>query len=129
MKKIAGTLRLSLAQYRELAAFAQLSSDLDKGTKAQLDRGQRMVELLKQPQYQPMTNEDQVSVLWAATNGYLDGVAVPAIRKFEVEFLQFLKSKYSNVVTGLRDRKELTEEIVSGLRKAADEFKGLFSAK
>ena len=129
MKKIAGTLRLSLAQYRELAAFAQLSSDLDKATKAQLDRGQRMVELLKQPQYQPMSAEDQVAVIWVATNGYLDGIPVPAIRQYEVEFLQFLKSKYSNVVTGLRDRKELTEEIVSGLKKAADEFKGLFSAK
>jgi F-type H+/Na+-transporting ATPase subunit alpha len=129
MKKIAGTLRLSLAQYRELAAFAQLSSDLDKATKAQLDRGQRMVELLKQPQYQPMTMEDQVAVIWAATNGYLDGIPVSAIRKYEVEFLQFLKSKYATVVTGLRDRKELTEEIVTGLKKAADEFKGLFSAK
>jgi F-type H+/Na+-transporting ATPase subunit alpha len=129
MKKIAGTLRLTLAQYRELAAFAQLSSDLDKSTKAQLDRGQRMVELLKQPQYQPMPAEDQVSVIWAATNGYLDDVPVSAIRKYETEFLQFLKSKYSNVVTGLRDRKELTEEITGGLKKAADEFKGLFSAK
>ncbi|HVM59781.1 MAG TPA: F0F1 ATP synthase subunit alpha [Verrucomicrobiae bacterium] len=129
MKKIAGTLRLSLAQYRELAAFAQLSSDLDKTTKAQLDRGQRMVELLKQPQYQPMTTEDQVAAIWAATNGYLDAVPVSAIRKYEIEFLQFLKSKYSNVVAGLRDRKELTEEITAGLKKAADEFKGLFSAK
>ncbi|MGD0060452.1 MAG: F0F1 ATP synthase subunit alpha [Verrucomicrobiia bacterium] len=129
MKKIAGTLRLSLAQYRELAAFAQLSSDLDKATKAQLDRGQRMVELLKQPQYQPMTAEDQVAVIWAATNGFLDGVPVSAIHKYEVEFLQFLKSKYATVVSGLRDRKELTEEIVAGLKKAADEFKGLFSAK
>ncbi len=129
MKKIAGTLRLSLAQYRELAAFAQLSSDLDKGTKAQLDRGQRMVELLKQPQYQPMSMEDQVAVIWVATNGYLDGVAVPAIRQYENEFLLFLKSKYATVVSGLRDRKELTEEIVAGLKKAAEEFKGLFSAK
>jgi F-type H+-transporting ATPase subunit alpha len=129
MKKIAGTLRLSLAQYRELAAFAQLSSDLDKGTKAQLDRGQRMVELLKQPQYQPMSMEDQVAVIWVATNGYLDSVAVSAIRQYETEFLQFLKSKYTNVVTGLRDGKELTEEIVSGLKKAAEEFKGLFSVK
>jgi F-type H+-transporting ATPase subunit alpha len=129
MKKIAGTLRLSLAQYRELAAFAQLSSDLDKTTKAQLDRGQRMVELLKQPQYQPMPTEDQVAVIWAATNGFLDEVPVSAIRKYEAEFLQFLKSKYSSVVTGLRDRKELTDEITSGLKKAAEEFKGLFSAK
>ncbi len=129
MKKIAGTLRLSLAQYRELAAFAQLSSDLDKNTKAQLDRGQRMVELLKQPQYRPMTNEDQVSILWAATNGYLDGVPVPAIRKFEAEFLQFLKSKYALTVEQLRTKKELTDEVVAGLKKAADEFKGIFSGK
>jgi F-type H+/Na+-transporting ATPase subunit alpha len=129
MKKIAGTLRLSLAQYRELAAFAQLSSDLDKGTKAQLDRGQRMVELLKQPQYQPMSVEDQVAVIWAATNGYLDAVPVTAIRQYEIEFLQFLKSKYVTVVSGLRDRKELTDEIVAGLKKAAEEFKGLFSVK
>ncbi|MEI8314186.1 MAG: F0F1 ATP synthase subunit alpha [Verrucomicrobiota bacterium] len=129
MKKIAGTLRLSLAQYRELAAFAQLSSDLDKNTKAQLDRGQRMVELLKQPQYRPMTNEDQVSILWAATNGYLDGVEVSAIRKFEVEFLQFLTSKYSSTVELLRTKKELTDEVVAGLKKAADEFKGIFSGK
>jgi len=129
MKKIAGTLRLSLAQYRELAAFSQLSSDLDKGTKAQLDRGQRMVELLKQPQYQPMTNEDQVSVLWAATNGYLDGVAVSAIRQFEIEFLQFLKSKYAATIEQLRAKKELTEEVVAGLKKAADEFKSIFSGK
>ncbi len=129
MKKIAGTLRLSLAQYRELAAFAQLSSDLDKGTKSQLDRGQRMVELLKQPQYQPMSVEDQVAVIWVATNGYLDAVPVASIRSYEIEFLQFLKSKYPTVVSGLRDRKELTDEIVTGLKKAAEEFKGLFSAK
>ena len=129
MRQVAGSMKLELAQYRELAAFAQLSSDLDKGTKAQLDRGQRMVELLKQPQYQPMTMEDQVAVIWVATNGYLDGVAVSAIRQYETEFLQFLKSKYTNVVTGLRDRKELTEEIVTGLKKAAEEFKGLFSVK
>jgi len=129
MKKIAGTLRLSLAQYRELAAFAQLSSDLDKATKAQLDRGQRMVELLKQPQYQPMPNEDQVAVIWAATNGYLDSVPVSAIRQYETEFLQFLKSKYAMAVSGLREKKELTDDIVSDLKKAAEEFKGLFSAK
>jgi F-type H+-transporting ATPase subunit alpha len=129
MKKIAGTLRLSLAQYRELAAFAQLSSDLDKATKAQLDRGQRMVELLKQPQYQPMTTEDQVAVIWAATAGYLDGIAMPAIRRYETEFLQYLKSKYAATVERLRTKKELTDEVVAGLKKAADEFKGIFSGK
>ncbi len=127
MKKIAGTLRLSLAQYRELAAFAQLSSDLDKGTKAQLDRGQRMVELLKQPQYQPMPTEDQVAVIWAATNGFLDAVPVTSIRRYETEFLQFLKSKYAAVIEQLRTRKELNDEVVAGLKKAAEEFKAIFS--
>ncbi len=129
MKKIAGTLRLSLAQYRELAAFAQLSSDLDKTTKAQLDRGQRMVELLKQPQYQPMAAEDQVAVIWAATNGFLDDVPVAAIRRYEVEFLQYLKSKYAATVEQLRAKKELTDEIVTGLKTAANEFKAIFSTK
>jgi len=129
MKKIAGPLRLSLAQYRELAAFAQLSSDLDKNTKAQLDRGQKMTELLKQPQYQPMAVEDQVAVIWAATNGYLDELPVTAIRRYETEFLQFLKSKYGATLQALRQRKELTEDIASGLKKAADEFKTLFTTK
>jgi F-type H+-transporting ATPase subunit alpha len=129
MKKIAGPLRLSLAQYRELAAFAQLSSDLDKNTKAQLDRGQKMTELLKQPQYQPMAVEDQVAVIWAATNGYLDELPVTAIRRYETEFLQFLKSKYGATLQALRQRKELTEDIASGLKKAADEFKIIFSSK
>jgi F-type H+-transporting ATPase subunit alpha len=129
MKKIAGTLRLTLAQYRELAAFAQLSSDLDKSTKAQLERGQRMVELLKQPQYQPIATEDQVAIIWAATNGYLDGIPVSAIREFESQFLQYLKNKYASVVETLRTKKELTDTVVEGLKKAAEEFKGLFAAK
>src|SRR5207244_13053386 len=81
MKKIAGRLRLDLAQYRELAAFAQLSSDLDKATKSQLDRGQRMVELLKQPQFSPMSTEEQTAIIWAATNGYADEVPIAAIRR------------------------------------------------
>ena len=129
MKKIAGTLRLNLAQYRELAAFAQLSSDLDKATKAQLDRGQRMVELLKQPQFQPMSIEDQTMAIWVATNGYIDDVPVEAIRRFESEFLAFMRNKYASVVKTLRERKELTDDVVAGLKKAAGEFKGLFSAK
>ena len=128
MKKIAGTLRLNLAQYRELAAFAQLSSDLDKATKAQLDRGQRMVELLKQPQYAPMSVEEQTMVIWVGTNGYLDGIPVDAIRHYESEFIAFLRNKYAAVVKTLGERKELNDEVVAGLKKAADEFKSLFSA-
>jgi F-type H+-transporting ATPase subunit alpha len=129
MKKIAGRLRVDLAQYRELAAFAQLSSDLDKVTKAQLDRGQRMVELLKQPQFSPMPTEEQTAVIWAAANGHLDEVPIAAIRRFEGEFLTFLKTKYADVLKALRTKTELSDEIVAGLTKAANEFKGIFSAK
>ena len=129
MKKIAGTLRLNLAQYRELAAFAQLSSDLDKATKAQLDRGQRMVELLKQPQYAPMPVEEQAMVIWVATNGYIDEVPVDAIRRYESEFIAFVRNKYAVVLKILRDRKDLDDEVVSGLKKAADEFRTLFASK
>jgi len=129
MKKIAGRLRIDLAQYRELAAFAQLSSDLDKATKAQLDRGQRMVELLKQPQYQPMSTEEQTMVIWAATNGFADDVPISRIRAFEQEFLTHMRTRNASVVAALREKKELTDEIVSGLKKAAEEFKSLFAAK
>jgi F-type H+-transporting ATPase subunit alpha len=129
MKKIAGRLRIDLAQYRELAAFAQLSSDLDKTTKAQLDRGQRMVELLKQPQYQPMSAEEQTMVIWAATNGYVDDVPIDRIRAFEQEYLTFMRTRNAAVVAALREKKELTDEIESALKKAAEEFKSLFAAK
>ncbi|MBM3858482.1 MAG: F0F1 ATP synthase subunit alpha [Verrucomicrobia bacterium] len=129
MKKVAGTLRLGLAQYRELVAFAQLSSDLDKATKAQLDRGQRMVELLKQPQYQPLSVEDQTMIIWVGANGYLDDLPVASISKFESDFYQFMHSKYPRIVQEIRDRKELTEAITGQLKKAAEEFKAMFSAK
>jgi len=129
MKKIAGTLRLSLAQYRELAAFAQLSGDLDKATRAQLERGQRMVELLKQPQYQPLPVEEQVMIIWVGTNGYLDDLPVDAIRPFEVDFYNFMRSRYPEVGTEIRERGELTETVVARLKKATEEFKATFKAK
>jgi len=129
MKKIAGRLRLDLAQYRELAAFAQLSSDLDKATKSQLDRGQRMIELLKQPQYVPIPVHEQTMIIWMATGAYLDDVPVPAIRQFETEFYEFMRNKYPQVGNLLREKKELTDEVVAGLKKAAEEFKKIFSAK
>jgi F-type H+-transporting ATPase subunit alpha len=128
MKKVAGRLRLDLAQYRELAAFAQLSSDLDKATKAQLDRGQRMVELLKQPQYSPIPAEEQTMIIWIAANGYLDEVPVEAIRRFEMEFYAFIRNKYPQIGKLLRERKDFTDDIVSQLKKAADEFKAMFAA-
>src|ERR1700756_5138338 len=90
MRQVAGTLRLDLAQYRELAAFAQFGSDLDKSTQAQLARGQRLTEILKQPQYQPMEVEKQVLVIWAATNGHVDDIAIDDVRQFEAELLQFV---------------------------------------
>jgi F-type H+-transporting ATPase subunit alpha len=129
MKKIAGRLRLDLAQYRELAAFAQLSSDLDKATKAQLDRGQRMVELLKQPQYVPIPVEEQTMIIWVGTNGYLDDLPVEAIRRFETEFYSFMRNKYPQLGKTIREKKEFSDEIVTGLKKATEEFKGLFAAR
>ncbi len=129
MKKVAGRLRLDLAQYRELAAFAQLSSDLDKSTKAQLDRGQRMVELLKQPQYAPIPAEEQTMAIWAATNGYLDDVDTEEISRFETEFYAFMRNKYPQVGQELRQKKALTDEVVADLKKGTTEFKALFGSQ
>jgi F-type H+-transporting ATPase subunit alpha len=134
MKKIAGTLRINLAQYRELAAFAQLSSDLDKATKDQLDRGQRLVELLKQPQYAPMPVEEQTMIIWVGSSGkmgegYLDNLPVESVRRFESEFLAFMRNKYPQTGKMLREKRELTDEIVAQLKKATDEFKAMFVAK
>ncbi|MCX7886132.1 MAG: F0F1 ATP synthase subunit alpha [Verrucomicrobiae bacterium] len=129
MKKVAGTLRLNLAQYRELAAFAQLSSDLDKAARQQLERGQRMVELLKQPQYQPLPIEDQTMIIWAGTNGYLDDVPLEAIQRFETEFYQFMRSHHPEIVRELRERQDLTDALEQRLRKATEQFKATFGTK
>jgi F-type H+-transporting ATPase subunit alpha len=129
MKKVAGRLRLDLAQYRELAAFAQLASDLDKATQMQLERGQRMVELLKQPQYSPIPWEEQTMILWVGTQGYLDDLPVEAIRRFESEFYAFMRNKHPHIGRALRETKDLTDEIVAGLKKATEEFKTLFAAR
>src|SRR6059036_3641184 len=101
MRQVAGSLRLDLAQYRELAAFAQFGSDLDKATQAQLNRGRRLVEILKQPQYEPLPVERQVAIIFAGTNGYLDGIAVSDVRAFEEELYRFLETRASNVLTGI----------------------------
>jgi F-type H+/Na+-transporting ATPase subunit alpha len=126
MKKVAGPLKLDLAQYRELAAFAQFASDLDKATRDQLTRGEKTSEVLKQPQFEPLPVEKQVAILWVVTNGYLDDVPTPRIREFEQRFYRFLESEHAEVLTSLGERKELTEEIVTGLRKATDDFKETF---
>ncbi len=127
MKKVAGTLKLDLAQYRELEAFAKFGSDLDKSTQQLLRRGSRLVELLKQGQYQPVPVEEQVAAIWAGTSGYFDGIPVDDVRRWEAEFLDYLRVKYSDLLPSIADKKELTPDIVSTLREAADGFNEGFS--
>jgi len=128
MKQVAGTLRLDLAQYRELAAFSQFGSDLDKATLAQLNRGQRMVELLKQDQYSPLPVEQQVLVIFAGTNGYVDEVPVNEVRKFEAELLRFATSKHQSLLNDIKSKKQLDDELKTRIKSAIDEFKKTFSA-
>ena len=128
MKQVAGTLRLDLAQFREMAAFAQFGSDLDAATLAQIERGKRMVELLKQNQYIPMSMEDQVILLFAGTQGYLDDIPVEAISKFEVEFTKFMKGTKDDIRTELGDKKEITDDLKAKLGQAIEEFKKGFQA-
>jgi F-type H+-transporting ATPase subunit alpha len=128
MRQVAGRLRLDLAQYRALAAFAQFGSDLDKTTQAQLTRGERMVELLKQGQFMPMPVERQVLSIWAGANGYLDDVAVIAVRKFEGEWLGFLDKQYAEVVHNVRTAKAISQEDDRRLHEAAKAFKAQFKA-
>jgi F-type H+-transporting ATPase subunit alpha len=128
MKQVAGTLRLDLAQYRELAAFAQFGSDLDKATLAQLNRGQRMVELLKQDQYVPMLVEHQIIVIFAGTNGYVDDVPVNAVKKFEQELLRFMASKHQTVLDDIRSKKQIDEDLKGRAKAAIEEFKKSFTA-
>ncbi len=128
MKQVAGTLRLDLAQYRELAAFAQFGSDLDKATQQKLARGARMVELLKQPQYQPLLVEEQVVSLYAGSRGFMDDVPVEAIQKFEGEFLDFMRNSKSDILKDIVEKQALDDDIESRLKAAIEEFKKGFSA-
>jgi F-type H+-transporting ATPase subunit alpha len=128
MKQVAGTLRLDLAQYRELAAFASFGSDLDKATQAKLNRGARMVEILKQPQYRPQTVQQQVSILFAATKGYLDDVPVTSVQKFEAEFHEFMANAKSAVLDSIVEKQQIDADVEAGLRAAIEEFKKGFSA-
>lgn len=123
MKKVAGGLRLDLAAFRELEAFAQLGTELDPVTQAKLDRGYRMVELLKQAQYKPMSVTDQVLSLFAATRGYLDDVPVSGVRQWEADFLQFIQDRKADLHKQLADAGDVTEPIEKGIRAAIDEFK------
>ena len=125
MKQVAGTLRIDLAQFRELQAFAQFGSDLDKATQAQLARGQRLVEILKQPQYRPMPIENQVLAIWAASNGFTDDVAVEDVRNFEAELLKFIENSHPSLLQNIREKKNLTDEIKSDLQQAMKDFKDI----
>ncbi len=122
MKSVSGQLKLDLAQFRELAAFAQFGSDLDAGTKAQLDRGQRLTEVLKQPQYQPYPVEDQVVLLWAATNGLMDTVAVSRIADFKADLQEYLRANHPQIGQSIRQNGVLNDEMVESLRTAISEF-------
>ena len=128
MRKVAGPLKLDLAQFRELAAFAQFASDLDKATRDQLTRGEKISEVIKQPQYQPLPVEKQVVILWVVTNGFLDDVPTSRIREFEQNFYRFLESEHPDVLTTLAAKPELNDEIVDSLRKATTQFKETFAA-
>src|SRR2546428_7074178 len=123
MKQVAGSLRLNLAQYRDLAAFAQFGSDLDRATQSQLALGERLTEILKQPQYQPMDVEKQVLLIWCATNGFTDDVAVEDIRKFETDLLKFIENSHPGVLQRLREKKAITDEIQKDLEQSLKDFK------
>ena len=128
MRKVAGPLKLDLAQYRELAAFAQFASDLDAATRRQLTRGEKTSEVLKQPQFQPLAVEQQVAILWVVSNGYLDDVPTPRIKDFEQRFYRFLESDRPDLLTSLREKGALDDEIVAALKGATEAFKETFTA-
>jgi F-type H+-transporting ATPase subunit alpha len=128
MKKIAGRLRLDLAQFRELEAFAAFGSDLDAASKAQLERGARMVELLKQGQYSPFSLEKQIASIWAGTTGNLDSVPVADIRRFESEFIDFLGRERKEIMTTISETKVLEDDTVAKLQAAIDDFKKIFKS-
>jgi len=126
MKKVAGKLRLDLAQFRELEAFAQFGSDLDESTRSQIERGRRTVEILKQDQYVPMSVENEVAVLFALINGYLDDVPVENVQKWEGEFHKYMKDMKSDVLGLIKEKKELTEDVEKALKKAIEEYKEVY---
>jgi F-type H+-transporting ATPase subunit alpha len=128
MRQVAGTLRLDLAQYRELAAFAQFGSDLDKSTQSQLNRGRRLVEILKQPQYQPLGVEKQVAIVYAATKGFLDPIAVEDLKKYEEGLYRYLETSRPQVLTGILEKKTLDDDLKAQLESALTEFGKQFAA-
>jgi F-type H+-transporting ATPase subunit alpha len=127
MKQVAGTLRLDLAQYREMAAFAQFGSDLDKATQMQLARGERLVEILKQAQYQPLSNEKQILIIFSANQGFLDEYPVSVLRRYEIELMAFFDSRKSDLVAELKTKKAMDDELKAKFIAALNEFKKEFT--
>ena len=123
MKKIAGSLRLDLAAYRELEAFAQLGTELDAATQKQLDRGARLVELLKQPQYKPMPMAQEVMVIYAGTKGYLDDVPVARVQEFQNAFLQYAQTHNAQLEKSIEQKKELSDDLEKQLKETLSDFK------
>jgi F-type H+-transporting ATPase subunit alpha len=123
IKQVAGKVKLDLAQFRELAAFAQFGSDLDAGTKARLDRGQRIVELFKQTQYNPIPVEEQVAVMWAMQNGYLDSVPVEKIKQFQIKLQDYLRTRKERILAAIVTKKAIDKDLETELAAALDEFK------
>ncbi|MDR1658180.1 MAG: F0F1 ATP synthase subunit alpha [Deltaproteobacteria bacterium] len=126
MKKVAGTLRLDLAQFRELESFAQFGSDLDKATLAQINRGQRMVELLKQPQFQPMCAEKEVLILFAGTRGYLDKYPISSVLDYEKKLFEFIELRHRDLLDEIKDKKDISSELEAKIRSALDDFASVF---
>jgi hypothetical protein len=123
MRQVAGRLRLDLAQYRELAAFAQFASDLDKATRDQLTRGEKTSEILKQPQFEPLSVERQVAIIWTVTNGYLDDVETPKIREFETGLYRFLDSSYPDLLPAIAKERAISDELSEQLKKAVTDYR------
>jgi F-type H+/Na+-transporting ATPase subunit alpha len=126
MRKVAGSLRLDMAQFRELEAFAQFGSDLDKATQRQLNRGRRLVEVLKQPQYQPMSAEKQVMILAAGTYGYLDDWPVEEVSAYEKQMIEFMEAKHGDILAEIKEKGQISDDLEGKIKKALDEFKTVF---
>jgi F-type H+-transporting ATPase subunit alpha len=127
MKQVAGKIKGELAQYREMAAFAQFGSDLDATTQRLLNRGARLTELLKQPQFSPMQVEEQVVVIYAGVNGYLDPIKVSEVGRFEEELLRYMRAEHPDILASIRDKKEITKETGEDLKKAVNKFAEAFA--
>ena len=122
MRQVAGTLRIDLAQFRELEAFAQFGSDLDKATQNQLNRGRRLVEILKQPQYQPLSVERQVLILFAGANGYLDNIEESDVSDYEQQLYEFFEVRHAAIIETLNEQKKMDDDLKTAVTEAVEEF-------